>query len=91
MPCEQTLRQPTPGLRGTQWLEDLFREPSQHDEPPVPGPSPSSEPPEDVPTCEPEPGVAPTQNMEEPFTCPTTPHSVIIIDDMPVGSPLPFL
>ncbi|MBW0554888.1 hypothetical protein O181_094603 [Austropuccinia psidii MF-1] len=46
---------------GTQWLEELFREP------PIPGPSPSSKPPEDAPTCEPEPEVAPTQSTEEPF------------------------
>ncbi|MBW0576250.1 hypothetical protein O181_115965 [Austropuccinia psidii MF-1] len=38
-----------------------------HDEPPIPVPSPSSEPPEDVLTCEPEPEVAPTQSTEEPF------------------------
>ncbi|MBW0487844.1 hypothetical protein O181_027559 [Austropuccinia psidii MF-1] len=44
-----------------------FVEPSQMDEPPIPGPSPSSKPHEDVPTCEPEPEVAPTQSMEEPF------------------------
>ncbi|MBW0488078.1 hypothetical protein O181_027793 [Austropuccinia psidii MF-1] len=42
-------------------------EPSKHDEPPIPGPSSSSEPPEDIPTCEPEPEVAPTQYTEEPF------------------------
>ncbi|MBW0579137.1 hypothetical protein O181_118852, partial [Austropuccinia psidii MF-1] len=41
--------------------------PSQHHEPPIPGPSPSYKPPEDVPTHEPEPEVAPTQSMEEPF------------------------
>ncbi|MBW0534380.1 hypothetical protein O181_074095 [Austropuccinia psidii MF-1] len=35
-------------------------EPSQHDEPPIPGESPSSEPPEDIATHEPEPEVAPT-------------------------------
>ncbi|MBW0562492.1 hypothetical protein O181_102207 [Austropuccinia psidii MF-1] len=91
MPCEQTLRQPTPGPSGTQWLEDLSRgkkstfpfliltfsssqltlppfvEPSQHNEPPIPGLSPSSKPPEDVQTCEPEPEVALTQSMKEPF------------------------
>ncbi|MBW0527084.1 hypothetical protein O181_066799 [Austropuccinia psidii MF-1] len=67
LPCEQTLRQPIPGPSGTQWSEDLFREPSQTDEPPIPGPSPSSKPHEDVPTHEPEPEVAPTQSMEEPF------------------------
>ncbi|MBW0525178.1 hypothetical protein O181_064893 [Austropuccinia psidii MF-1] len=49
------------------WSEDLFREPSQHNEPPIPGLSPSSKPPEDVATCEAEPEVAPTQSMEEPF------------------------
>ncbi|MBW0529152.1 hypothetical protein O181_068867 [Austropuccinia psidii MF-1] len=42
-------------------------EPSQHNEPPIPGLSPSSEPPEDVPTREPEPKVALTQSTEEPF------------------------
>ncbi|MBW0576549.1 hypothetical protein O181_116264 [Austropuccinia psidii MF-1] len=66
-PREQTLRQPTPGLSGTRWLEELFHEPSQTKEPPIPGPSPSSEPLEDVPTCEPEPEVAPMQSTEEPF------------------------
>ncbi|MBW0507861.1 hypothetical protein O181_047576 [Austropuccinia psidii MF-1] len=85
LPHKQTPRQPTPGPSGTQWLEDLSREPSQHDEPPIAGPSPSSKPPEDVPTREPEPEVALTQSTEEPFA---TPHSVIIIDDMPVRSPL---
>ncbi|MBW0561503.1 hypothetical protein O181_101218 [Austropuccinia psidii MF-1] len=38
-----------------------------HDEPPIPGPSPSSKPPEDVPTCESEPDVALTHSTEEPF------------------------
>ncbi|MBW0546159.1 hypothetical protein O181_085874 [Austropuccinia psidii MF-1] len=63
---------------------------SQTDEPPIPGPSPSSKPHEDVLICEPEPEVAPTQSMEEPFACPTPPHSAIIIDDTPVGSPPPL-
>ncbi|MBW0576680.1 hypothetical protein O181_116395, partial [Austropuccinia psidii MF-1] len=67
MPCEQTLRQPTAGLSGTQWSGDLSCEPSQHNYPPISGPSPSSEPPEDVPTHEPEPEVALMQSMEEPF------------------------
>ncbi|MBW0551701.1 hypothetical protein O181_091416, partial [Austropuccinia psidii MF-1] len=44
-----------------------FVEPSQQDEPPIPGPSPSSKPPEEIPTCEPEPEVALTQSTEEPF------------------------
>ncbi|MBW0530035.1 hypothetical protein O181_069750 [Austropuccinia psidii MF-1] len=51
---------------------------------------PSSEPPEDVPTCEPQPEVAPTKSMEEPFAHPATPHLVIIINDMHVGSPPPI-
>ncbi|MBW0530850.1 hypothetical protein O181_070565 [Austropuccinia psidii MF-1] len=42
-------------------------EPSQTKEPPIPGPSPSSQPPEDVTTRKPEPEVAPTQSMGEPF------------------------
>ncbi|MBW0592939.1 hypothetical protein O181_132654, partial [Austropuccinia psidii MF-1] len=67
LPREQTPRQPTPGPSGTRWSEDLFREASQHDEPPIPGPSPSSEPPEDIATREPQPEVAPTQSTEEPF------------------------
>ncbi|MBW0539588.1 hypothetical protein O181_079303, partial [Austropuccinia psidii MF-1] len=61
---------------GTQWLEHLSREPSQHYDPPIPGPSPSSKPPE----------VAQTQSTEDPFACPATPRSIIIIDGMPVGS-----
>ncbi|MBW0560774.1 hypothetical protein O181_100489, partial [Austropuccinia psidii MF-1] len=67
LPREQTPPQPTPGPSGTQWSEDLFREPSQTDEPPIPGLSPSSQPPEDKTTREPEPEVAPTQSTEEPF------------------------
>ncbi|MBW0561842.1 hypothetical protein O181_101557, partial [Austropuccinia psidii MF-1] len=42
-------------------------EPSQTNEPPIPGPSPSSQPPEDNMTCEPQHEVAPTQSTEEPF------------------------
>ncbi|MBW0475096.1 hypothetical protein O181_014811 [Austropuccinia psidii MF-1] len=107
---KKTLRQLTPGLSGTQWLEDLFRhkqpkipllissfdsseltltpfvEPSQPDEPPIPGLSQPSEPHEDASKCEPEPEVAPTQSMEEPFAHPTTTPSVIIINDMLIGS-----
>ncbi|MBW0581464.1 hypothetical protein O181_121179, partial [Austropuccinia psidii MF-1] len=67
LPRKQTPWQPTPGPSGTQWSEQLFREPSQTKEPPIPGPSPSSKPPEDVLPCEPEPEVAPMQSMEEPF------------------------
>ncbi|MBW0527463.1 hypothetical protein O181_067178 [Austropuccinia psidii MF-1] len=64
------------------------------DEPSIPGLSPSSEPHEDVPTREPEPEVAPTQSMEEPFGSParpTPPHSIITIDNMPIRSPPPSL
>ncbi|MBW0511020.1 hypothetical protein O181_050735 [Austropuccinia psidii MF-1] len=74
LPHKQTPRQPTPGPSGTQWLEDLFREPSQTDEPPIPGLSPSSKLHENVLT-----------------SCPTPPHSVITIDDIPVGSPPPLI
>ncbi|MBW0498012.1 hypothetical protein O181_037727 [Austropuccinia psidii MF-1] len=87
LPCEQAPWQPTLGPSGTRGSEELFHEPSQTKEPPIPGPSPSSQPPEDVPTCEPEPEVAPRQSMEEPFARPATPHSIIIIDDTPIGSP----
>ncbi|MBW0534699.1 hypothetical protein O181_074414 [Austropuccinia psidii MF-1] len=55
-PRDQTLRQPAPGLSGTQWLEDLLR-----------GLSPSPKPHEDVSACEPEPEVASAQSSEEPF------------------------
>ncbi|MBW0566245.1 hypothetical protein O181_105960 [Austropuccinia psidii MF-1] len=67
LPCEQTPQQPTPSPSGTQWSEELFREHSQTKEPPIPGPSPLSQPPEDNTTREPEPEVAPTQSTEEPF------------------------
>ncbi|MBW0580001.1 hypothetical protein O181_119716, partial [Austropuccinia psidii MF-1] len=67
LPREQTTRQPTPCPSGTRWSEELFHKPSQTKEPPIPGPSPSSQPPEDNMTREPEPEVAPTQSTEEPF------------------------
>ncbi|MBW0584402.1 hypothetical protein O181_124117 [Austropuccinia psidii MF-1] len=72
-----------PANEGWKWQEDIQawaychhvlspmgfkrQKPSQNDEPPIPGLSPSSEPAEDVRTCEPEPEVALTQSMEEPF------------------------
>ncbi|MBW0525054.1 hypothetical protein O181_064769 [Austropuccinia psidii MF-1] len=90
LPRKQTLWQPTLGPSGTRWLEELFCKPSRAKEPPNPGPSPSSEPPVDVRTCEPKPEVAPTQSTEERFARPTTPHSIIIIDNTPVGSPPPL-
>ncbi|MBW0489571.1 hypothetical protein O181_029286 [Austropuccinia psidii MF-1] len=91
MPCKQTPRQPTPGPSGTRLLEDLFHEPSHHNEPPIPGPSQPSKPHKDALTSEPEPEVALMQSMEEPFARLATPTSVIIIDNAPVGSPPPFL
>ncbi|MBW0498372.1 hypothetical protein O181_038087 [Austropuccinia psidii MF-1] len=87
MPCKQTPQPPTPGPSGTQWLEDLFYEPSQHNESPIPGSSQPSEPHEDTLTCGPEPEVAPMQSMEEPLACLATPDSVIISDNTPIGSP----
>ncbi|MBW0518027.1 hypothetical protein O181_057742 [Austropuccinia psidii MF-1] len=83
---QANLRQLTPGPSGTQWLEDLSHEPSQNNEPPIPGLSPSSEPPEVIATREPEPEVSPTQSMEEPFSCPATPCSIIIIENTPIRS-----
>ncbi|MBW0537659.1 hypothetical protein O181_077374 [Austropuccinia psidii MF-1] len=77
-------------LRGNQPQARVApNETSQANEPPIPGLSPSSESHEDVWT----PEGAPTQSMEEPFTCPAPPNSVIITNDTPVGSPrrsLPF-
>ncbi|MBW0551425.1 hypothetical protein O181_091140, partial [Austropuccinia psidii MF-1] len=67
LPREQTPWQLTPGPSGTRWSEELFREPSRTKEPPIPGPSPLSQPPEDDTTREPEPEVAPTQSTEEPY------------------------
>ncbi|MBW0514293.1 hypothetical protein O181_054008 [Austropuccinia psidii MF-1] len=91
MPREQTLRQPTPGPSGTRWLEDSSCKPSQHDEPPIPGPSPSSKPPEDVSTCEPEPEVAQTQSMEESFVPPRTPPPPPLIPTIMLARNLPTL
>ncbi|MBW0471803.1 hypothetical protein O181_011518 [Austropuccinia psidii MF-1] len=67
MPSNQSPWKLTPGPHGTRWSVDLFREPSQHDEPPILGVSQPSEPHEDALTCGPEPDVAPTQSMEETF------------------------
>ncbi|MBW0503434.1 hypothetical protein O181_043149 [Austropuccinia psidii MF-1] len=70
-------------------------EPSQHNEPPITGPSQASD--SQLPshennlTCEPETEVAPTQSSEEPFACPATPCSSIIINDRPIGTSLPPL
>ncbi|MBW0589609.1 hypothetical protein O181_129324 [Austropuccinia psidii MF-1] len=90
LPGEQTPWQLTPGPSGTQWSEELFCEPSRAKEPPIPGPSPSSQPPEDNTTREPEPEVAPMQLTEEPFACPATTCSIIIINNTPIGSlPVP--
>ncbi|MBW0544258.1 hypothetical protein O181_083973 [Austropuccinia psidii MF-1] len=67
MPHKKTPQQPTPGPSGTQWLEDLFCKPSQHNEPAIPGRSQPSKPHEDALTCGPEPEVALKQSMEGPF------------------------
>ncbi|MBW0543675.1 hypothetical protein O181_083390 [Austropuccinia psidii MF-1] len=74
MTQEKNLQQPTPGLSGTRCSEDFFRIPSHEDK--------------DL-TCEAEPEEAPAQSMEEPFAHRTTPPSVIIINDTPIGSPPP--
>ncbi|MBW0535615.1 hypothetical protein O181_075330 [Austropuccinia psidii MF-1] len=67
LPCKQIVWQLTPGLSGTQWLEDLFQQPSQPNEPHIQGLSQPSEPYENALTHEPEHELAPTQSMEEPF------------------------
>ncbi|MBW0467338.1 hypothetical protein O181_007053 [Austropuccinia psidii MF-1] len=91
MPCKQTPWQLTPGPSGTCWLVDLFPEPPQYNEPPIPAPSPSSKPHEDLSDCEPEPKVAPRHLLEETFGY-SSHYSclVIITDHTPVGSsPIP--
>ncbi|MBW0519077.1 hypothetical protein O181_058792 [Austropuccinia psidii MF-1] len=60
--------------------------PSQHNEPRIQSLDSQVPSHEDISTREPEPEVAPTQSKEEAFACPATPHSVIIIDNTPVGS-----
>ncbi|MBW0469979.1 hypothetical protein O181_009694 [Austropuccinia psidii MF-1] len=97
IPCNKTLLflvYLASKLCGTQWLEDLFRKPSQHNEPPIPGLSQCSKPQvpsnEDALSHEPEPEEATMQSTQEPFACPITPPSIIIIDDMPVEYPPPL-
>ncbi|MBW0501012.1 hypothetical protein O181_040727 [Austropuccinia psidii MF-1] len=67
MPCEQTPQEPTSGLSGTQWSENSFCEPSQDNEPPIPGSSPSPEAHGDLSPFKPEPEVALTHSLEEPL------------------------
>ncbi|MBW0474168.1 hypothetical protein O181_013883 [Austropuccinia psidii MF-1] len=96
MPCEQSLWQPAPGPSGTQWLEDLFcsKQPkipflistfdsSELTLPPFAEPSQHYEPPI--------PGLSqPSEPHEDALTSRhATPASVIIIDNKPIGSPLP--
>ncbi|MBW0584244.1 hypothetical protein O181_123959 [Austropuccinia psidii MF-1] len=113
LPCKQTSQQPTPGPSGTRWSEELFREPFQTKEPPIPGPILSSQPPGTIRLL--------SQNLRwllhnqrrnilvspnftfltllkfsspllQPSPAfPATPCSIININDMPVGSPLPLL
>ncbi|MBW0489704.1 hypothetical protein O181_029419 [Austropuccinia psidii MF-1] len=66
-----------------------FVEPSQHNAPPIPGPSQPSKRHEDTLTCEPEPEVAPTQSIEEPFARLPNPALVIIINNTPACSSPP--
>ncbi|MBW0505683.1 hypothetical protein O181_045398 [Austropuccinia psidii MF-1] len=96
IPCKQPLWQPTPGLSGTQWSEDLFHEPFQQNEPPITGLSQSSDSQlpshENNSTVEPEPEVDLMQSTGDPFAGPATPHSIIIMNDNPVETPhLPLL
>ncbi|MBW0530217.1 hypothetical protein O181_069932 [Austropuccinia psidii MF-1] len=81
MPHKKTMPKWTTGPSGTQWLEDLFWGPSQSSKSQVPSH-------EDPLMHEPEPEVPPMKFMEETFARPTTPHSVIIINNTPVSSPL---
>ncbi|MBW0478955.1 hypothetical protein O181_018670 [Austropuccinia psidii MF-1] len=67
------------------------QKPSQHHDPPIQSSESQVPSHEDISAHEPEPEVAPTQSTEEPFACPSTPQSVIIIESMPVGSPVPSL
>ncbi|MBW0496764.1 hypothetical protein O181_036479 [Austropuccinia psidii MF-1] len=72
-----------------------FVDPSQHNEPPIPGSSQAQDSQvlsnDNNFTCEPEPEVAPVQRMEENFDFSATPRSFIIINDMPARFPLPLL
>ncbi|MBW0493490.1 hypothetical protein O181_033205 [Austropuccinia psidii MF-1] len=92
-PWDSNLRktpwQPTPGPNDTSWLEDLFPEPSQHDEQPIPGPSQPSEPHEDASTREPEPEVTPTQSTKEPFG--KSPHKGFHSSQIFLTPPSPIL
>ncbi|MBW0478981.1 hypothetical protein O181_018696 [Austropuccinia psidii MF-1] len=88
MPCNQTPWQPTSGPSGTQWPENLLREPPQHNGPPIQSSESQVTSLEEISACEPEPETDPTQSTEEPFDRPATPHSVIIIDNTHIGSPL---
>ncbi|MBW0521631.1 hypothetical protein O181_061346 [Austropuccinia psidii MF-1] len=93
MPFQKTPWQPTPGPSGTRWSEDLFRETSQHDEPPIPGPSPFSKPPDDIPTREPEPELVPllpTWSLSLTI-CPLEPPPTSLSPTPPPSTPTPDL
>ncbi|MBW0471312.1 hypothetical protein O181_011027 [Austropuccinia psidii MF-1] len=87
IPCSKTLPflvSLASKLHGNQLQAQVApNEPYKPNEPSIPGQSQPLEP------HEPEPEVAPMQSTEEPFAHPTTPTSIIIIYDTPVGSPLP--
>ncbi|MBW0571787.1 hypothetical protein O181_111502 [Austropuccinia psidii MF-1] len=104
MPCEQTPRQPTPGRSSTQWSEDLSCEPSQHNEPPIPGLRMFQLVSQKLRwlRCNPQRNLLVSHhfyfftpiNFSSPLlqpspACPATPCFIIIINNMPIGSPLP--
>ncbi|MBW0473307.1 hypothetical protein O181_013022 [Austropuccinia psidii MF-1] len=106
MPREQTPWEPTPGPSGTQWSEDLSREPSQHNEPPIPGLRTFRLVSQNLRWLQRNPmrtllisdhfSFLTPINIYSPLlqsspAHPATPCSVIIIDNTPVGSPPPQL
>ncbi|MBW0529809.1 hypothetical protein O181_069524 [Austropuccinia psidii MF-1] len=83
MPCKQMPWQPTPGLSGTQWLEDLFREPFQHTEAPIQSSKSQVLSHEDISTREPEPELV--------LLLPTLSLSLMICLLAPPSTPTPAL
>ncbi|MBW0523569.1 hypothetical protein O181_063284 [Austropuccinia psidii MF-1] len=72
MPCKQTPQKPAPGPSGPQCELTFppFVEPSQHNEPPIPGPSQASEPHEDPLTPNPATPASITIIDNMPVGCP---------------------